>query len=153
MPPLEQAGQKAPVFAKVAQAVTKLVESNEKTSAEALLELSTLVNAILYTQGETGLAGELDADRDHGPRPITDAGLGPRAQAAAGGADDDRLRAGWRSSRTPIERGAFRDLRLVEAGAGGARRSVSGDRRFRGRESPAALRHRRSCPSCEPSST
>ncbi|MFO0882631.1 MAG: hypothetical protein U0894_00315 [Pirellulales bacterium] len=32
--PLEQSGQKAPVFTKVAQAVTKLVESTEKTSAE-----------------------------------------------------------------------------------------------------------------------
>ena len=59
IPPLEAAGQKAPVFAKVAQSVTKLVESNEKTSSEALLEVSTLVNAILYTQGETGLAGDL----------------------------------------------------------------------------------------------
>src|SRR5687768_5287484 len=59
VPPLEQAGQKAPVFSKVAQAVTKLTESNEKSSAEALLELSTLVNAILHTQGETGLPGKL----------------------------------------------------------------------------------------------
>jgi hypothetical protein len=57
--PLEQAGQKAPVFAKVGEAVKRLVESNEKPSAGALLELTTLVNAILYTQGETGIAGEL----------------------------------------------------------------------------------------------
>src|SRR5688572_16619542 len=59
VPALEQSGQKAPVFAQVAKSVTKLVESSEKTSGEALLELSTLINAILYTQGETGLAGEL----------------------------------------------------------------------------------------------
>ena len=59
LPPLEQAGKKAPVFAKVAEAVKGVVESNEKTSAQALLDLSTLVNAILYTQGETGLPGEL----------------------------------------------------------------------------------------------
>src|SRR5262245_22352840 len=57
--PLEQLGQKAPVFGKIAQAVTCLVESNEKVSAAALVELSTLVNAVLYTQGETGVAGEL----------------------------------------------------------------------------------------------
>jgi hypothetical protein len=57
--PLEQLGQKAPVFGKIAQAVTKLAESSEKESAEALLELSTLVIAVLYTQGETGAAGEL----------------------------------------------------------------------------------------------
>ncbi len=59
VPLLAQAGQKAPVFAKVAEAVSKLVESNDKTSAAALLELTTLITAILYTQGETGSAGEL----------------------------------------------------------------------------------------------
>jgi hypothetical protein len=59
LPPLEKAGEKAPVFAKVAQSVNKVVDSNEKTSAEALLELSSLVNAILYTQGETGLTGDI----------------------------------------------------------------------------------------------
>src|SRR5215471_2857549 len=57
--PLEKAGEKAPVFAKVAASATKLIDSNEKSSAEALLEVSTLVNAVLYTQGETGAAGEL----------------------------------------------------------------------------------------------
>src|SRR5688572_6705225 len=57
--PITKAGEKAPVFAKVAQAINKVVESDEKSSAEAVLELSTLVNAILYTQGETGQTGEL----------------------------------------------------------------------------------------------
>src|SRR5215218_8888197 len=61
IPPLEKAGEKAPVFAKVAGSANKLVESDEKGSAEALLELSTLVNAVLYTQGETGAAGEFTA--------------------------------------------------------------------------------------------
>src|SRR5438093_8703322 len=55
---LAQAGQKAPVFAKVGEAVSRLVGSDEKTSAAALLELTTLVNAVLYTQGETGIDGE-----------------------------------------------------------------------------------------------
>jgi HEAT repeats len=58
--PLEQAGQKAPVFARVAQAVNRVVESDDRTSGEALLDLSTLINAILYTQGETGQEGELE---------------------------------------------------------------------------------------------
>ena len=56
--PLEQAGAKAAVFAKTAQAVKTLVESSEQSSPQALLDLCTLVNAVLYTQGETGLAGE-----------------------------------------------------------------------------------------------
>src|SRR5947209_12028348 len=73
--PLEQAGAKAPVFAKVAEAVRNVVESDEKTSADAVLELTTLVNAILYTQGETGLVGEL--------RPIETTDLGdPSTQAS-----------------------------------------------------------------------
>src|ERR1700722_8244896 len=58
IPPLEKSGEKAPVFAKVAQAVAAVVDSTEKTASAALLELTTLVNAILYTQGETGIAGE-----------------------------------------------------------------------------------------------
>ncbi|TWT34371.1 HEAT repeat domain-containing protein [Blastopirellula retiformator] len=56
--PLQKAGKKAPVFAKVAEAVNSVVESNEKTAPEALLSLSTLVNAILYTQGATGAEGK-----------------------------------------------------------------------------------------------
>lgn len=59
--PLEQAGQKAPVFAKVAQAVSQLFDSTEHTSPAALLEVSALINAILYTQGETGIEGEWQA--------------------------------------------------------------------------------------------
>lgn len=58
--PLEKSGEKAPVFKKVAETVSKVVESNEATSAEALLDLSTLINAILYTQGEVGAEGDLE---------------------------------------------------------------------------------------------
>ncbi len=60
VPPLEKSGQKAPVFKKVAESVSKVIESTEATSAEALLDLSTLVNAILYTQGEVGAEGKLE---------------------------------------------------------------------------------------------
>src|SRR4029450_7886974 len=69
--PLEKSGEKAPVFAKVAQAIQAVVDSNDKTASTALLELTTLVNAILYTQGATGIAGDLkpldtsDVDKHH----------------------------------------------------------------------------------------
>ena len=113
IPPLEQSGQKAPVFAKVAQSVAKLVESNEKTSSEAILELSTLVNAILYTQGETGLAGEL--------KPIETTDLGQQQTQASARVLKPLLEAlsTTGSGRLEIikdahERGAFRDLRLVK---------------------------------------
>ncbi|HVT82693.1 MAG TPA: hypothetical protein VHM90_18780, partial [Phycisphaerae bacterium] len=113
IPPLEQAGTKAPVFAKVAQSITAVVESNEKTASTALLDLTTLVNAILYTQGETGAAGELK------PLPATNLG-GEATQASArvlkpllealGSTGSGRLEL----IRDAIERGAFRDLRLVK---------------------------------------
>src|SRR5258705_9591192 len=59
VPPLEQAGAKVPVFAQVAKAISDLVNGKEAESAANLLSLSTLINAILYTQGQTG------AERDH----------------------------------------------------------------------------------------
>ncbi len=112
VPQLEQAGKKAPVFAKVGEAARQLVESNEKTSAAALLELTTLVNAILYTQGETGIEGEL--------APIESVNMGRlKTQASARvlkPLQDALTTTG--SGRLEIirdasERGAFNDLRLI----------------------------------------
>src|ERR1051325_3549353 len=57
-PPLEQAGAKVPVFAQVAKAINDLVNGKEADSAANLLTLSTLLNAILYTQGQTGTDGD-----------------------------------------------------------------------------------------------
>lgn len=111
--PLEKSGEKAPVFAKVAQATRAVVESNEKTAAAALLELATLVNAILYTQGETGLAGEL--------QPIETTNLGSQQTQASARVLKPLLEALSTTGsgrleliRDAIERGAFRDLRLVK---------------------------------------
>src|SRR5262249_51487495 len=55
--PLEQAGAKVPVFAQVAKAISDLINGTEADSAAHLLTLSTLLNAILYTQGQTGAEG------------------------------------------------------------------------------------------------
>jgi hypothetical protein len=110
--PLDLAGKKAPVFAKVAQAATALVESNEKASAHALLALSTLVSAILYTQGETVVDGEftpiLSIDLGHSQsrtparllRPLLD------ALSSTGSGRMETI-------REAHERGSFRDIRLV----------------------------------------
>lgn len=112
LPQLEQAGQKAPVFAKVGEAVKRLVEGNEKTSAAALLELATLVSAILYTQGETEIDGEL--------LPLKTIELGrPKTQVSARmlkPLQDALTTTG--SGRLEIirdayERGAFQDFRLI----------------------------------------
>src|SRR5438445_8481060 len=55
--PLEQAGAKVPVFGQVAKAMGDVVNGKEADSAANLLSLSTLLNAILYTQGRTGTDG------------------------------------------------------------------------------------------------
>lgn len=112
IPPLEQAGAKAPVFAKVAQAVQGVVDSNEKTAPAALLELSSLVNAILYTQGETGCAGDL--------KPIETQDLGQQTTRTSARLLKPLLEAlsqdgGGRVGiiEDAINRGLFSDLRLV----------------------------------------
>src|SRR5215213_8612852 len=56
--PLEQAGAKAPVFAQVGKAISDLVNGKEADSAAHLLQLSTLLNAILYTQGQSATDGD-----------------------------------------------------------------------------------------------
>lgn len=61
IPPLQQAAEKSPVFAKLASGVQQVVDSDQQNAADALLELGTLINAVQYTQGETGVKGELRA--------------------------------------------------------------------------------------------
>ena len=56
--PMEQAGAKAPVFAQVAKSIGDLVNGKEADSAVNLLNLSTLLNAILYTQGQSSTDGD-----------------------------------------------------------------------------------------------
>jgi hypothetical protein len=112
VPPLEQAGQKAPVFAKVAEAVKRLAESTEQTSAAALLELATLLNSILYTQGESGMEGELT--------PLATVALG-RHQTQASARVLKPLQEALSTTgsgrleiiRDGYEQGAFHDLRLI----------------------------------------
>lgn len=58
-------GEQPPVFARIAGLVEQLIYSELETSAERLLELANLLNAVLYTQGETGAPGELN------PIPVT----------------------------------------------------------------------------------
>jgi hypothetical protein len=113
VPPLEKAGEKAPIFAKVAGSATKLVDGNEKGSAEALLELSTLVNAVLYTQGETGATGDLDpieTTNVSGHHTRTTARMLKPLMEALTTTGSGRLEI----IKDAFERGAFSDLRLVK---------------------------------------
>ncbi len=97
----------------MAQAVQAVVESTDKTAAAALLDLTTLVNAILYTQGATGLAGDV--------RPIETKVLGSQEKQAGARVLKPLLIAlsttGSRRLeviRDAVDRGRFLDLRLVK---------------------------------------
>lgn len=110
--PLRKSGEKAPIFTKVADNVQKLVESTEKTAAAALLELSALITSILYTQGATGIEGEL---KELPPSPVKSLQTKTNARVikplieALTSTGSGRLEL----IRDAFERGLFNDLRLV----------------------------------------
>ncbi len=110
--PLKQASAKAPIFGKVAQAIGNVVESDAKSASAALLELSTLVTAILYTQGNTGAEGRLEPIVTSGfAMPTSDSSarvLKPLIEALTT-TGSGRMEV----IQDAYERGAFVDLRLV----------------------------------------
>lgn len=111
--PLEQAGAKAPVFAQVAKAINDLVNGNEADSATHLLQLSTLLNAILYTQGQTatdGPYGEMETCVTNSSTTKTPARvLKPLIEALTNSGAGR-----FEVVKSACERGAFNDLRLVD---------------------------------------
>jgi hypothetical protein len=113
IPPLEQADAKVPVFAQVAKSIGDLVNGKEADSAANLLSLSTLLNAILYTQGQSGAEGdyrELETFTAKSASTKTSARvLKPLIEAltSTGGGRHETVKAA-------VERGAFADLRLIE---------------------------------------
>jgi hypothetical protein len=112
--PLEQAGAKVPVFAQVAKSISELANGTEAESATRLLALSTLLNAILYTQGQTGTSApfaelEVFATNCTGTR-TTARALKPLI-AALTNSGAGRLEI----IKSACERGAFNDLRLTDA--------------------------------------
>lgn len=111
--PLEQAGAKVPVFGQVAKAINDLVNGKEADSATNLLCLSTLLNAILYTQGQSSADGnycELEMFASNCSSTRTPARmLKPLVQAltTTGGGRFEIV-------KSAVERGAFNDLRLID---------------------------------------
>lgn len=111
--PLEQAGAKAPVFAQVAKAISELINGTEAESAGRLLALSTLLNAILYTQGDSGTTTgfaelEIFATKCSSTR-TTARALKPLVTAltSAGAGRFEII-------RDACARNAFNDLRLID---------------------------------------
>lgn len=60
LPRFEQLGEKAPVFGKLAEGITKVIAEKkpEEGGAEALQDLQLLLGSVLRTQGQTAPAGE-----------------------------------------------------------------------------------------------
>jgi hypothetical protein len=113
IPPLEQAGAKVPVFAQVAKAIGDLVNGKEADSAANLLGLSTLLNAILYTQGQTGTDGdyrELETCAIACTSTKTSARVLKSLIQALTSTGSGRFEV----VKSAVERGAFNDLRLVD---------------------------------------
>jgi hypothetical protein len=113
LPALDQAGAKAQVFAKVAESARAVIDGPDESSAANLLELASLVTAVLYTQGETGVAGPLE--------PIETTDLGAATTQAGARVLKPLMEAltNTGSGRLSLikdahDRGAFRDLRLVQ---------------------------------------
>lgn len=110
--PLEKAGATVAVFGQVAKGINDLVNGDEAGSSQRLLNLSTLLNAILYTQGETGVAGEYReievlATSGFSTR-TTSRVLKPVIEALT------KSGAGrWETVKSAYERGLFNDLRLI----------------------------------------
>jgi hypothetical protein len=110
--PLEQAGTKVPVFAQVAKSISDVVNGTEADSAARLLNLSTLLNAILYTQGQSGAVGdyrELEVFATNCASTRTTARvLKPLIEAltSSGGGRFEII-------KTAVERGTFSDMRLI----------------------------------------
>lgn len=59
LPQLRRDGTELPVFAKLAGLLEQVIQSQPEQSAENLLQLTSLLYAVLYTQGATGASGEL----------------------------------------------------------------------------------------------
>lgn len=111
--PLEQAGAKVPVFAQVAKAIGDVVNGKEADSAANLLNLSTLLNAILYTQGQSGAEGEmcaLETFASNSASTRTPARLLKPLVQALTSTGSGR----FEIVRSAVERGAFNDLRLID---------------------------------------
>lgn len=110
--PLKKAGTKAPVFSKVAECVEEVVNSSDKTAASSLLNLTSLVCSILFTQGSMGAEGKLEPIKSSAVAAkrsqISARMLKPLIEALTS-TGSGRLE----QIRSAIDLGLFSDLRLV----------------------------------------
>ncbi|WP_438446966.1 HEAT repeat domain-containing protein [Gorillibacterium sp. sgz5001074] len=113
LPPLIKLGEASPVFKRLAQVVQELLEAGRDEGAAKLLELGTLLNSVLYTQGRTEAAGEL------APLPGTDiqasTAVPYRKLAPALEALTTKGQGRLETLRQAHEAGCLKDLRVLPA--------------------------------------
>jgi hypothetical protein len=112
LPQIKKAGENVQVFARVADAVEKVIDPGIGKSSEKLLELANIVNAILYTQGQTTVAGDIvDIDSADIELPTNNSyrRLKPVIEALTnkGSGRLEIIRKAWQD-------GIFKDIRLIK---------------------------------------
>ena len=118
IPVLQKSGEKVPVFSKIAGALEELVTAKEADSPKALLQATTLVHAVLYTQVQHKVEGEYS--------PVQNLGVTLQSHAIAG----KTLRAVIEALSTTgpgrydvvshaVKEGFFEDVRLLKAAVDG----------------------------------
>lgn len=113
LPQLQKLGESAPVFNRMAQAVSQVLDTDTSGSASRLLELGTLLNSVLYTQGKTETKEELVPVEGTGAKLSTSIAyrkLHPLIEALTqkGQGRMEQLRQGF-------EDGLFHDFRVIPA--------------------------------------
>ncbi len=110
--PLRKAGAKAPVFARLADQVDLLIQSNEQNAAPIFLELGALIHSIRYTQGNAGAIGDLKplptSSLAGQTKPISARVLKPLLEALSTTGSGR-----YEQIKDAFEQGLFNDLRLV----------------------------------------
>lgn len=118
VPQLEALGAKAPIFTRIAQGVQSVIgETDAAKAGRALLDLSTLLTAIQYTQSPHGAEGEF-TPINTGVLSWTPTVAGYRSLAAVVDALTTTGEGRLEIVRDAAERGLFKDLRLMQPAVG-----------------------------------
>jgi hypothetical protein len=114
LPQLESLGAKAPVFTRIAQGVKAVTEESDAAKAgRALLDLSTLLTAIQYTQSQHGVDAEF-TPINTAVQSWTPTLAGYRSLAAVVEALTSTGEGRLEIVRDAAQRGLFKDLRLMQ---------------------------------------
>lgn len=118
LPQLEALGAKAPIFTRIAQGVKAVIDESDAAKAgRALLDLSTLLTAIQYTQSPHGAEGEFTPVNTT-VQAWTPTVAGYRTLAAVVQALTSTGEGRLEVVRDACERGLFKDLRLLQPAVG-----------------------------------